>query len=534
MNDHLSILVCHNLALEAATAIQREQLLDVTLATFPTDYCAVDRSWESLAAHIPPANSPHDRVVVLGGNCLARLGPPPPGFGHCEVRCLEQCCQFFVGAEVLEQSIREGAYTLTPGWLARWRAYVRKWGFDSPLAREFFEESATRLQLLDTEVTRRSQQQLAEFAEFVDRDSTTLKVGLDYFRLYLSKLAADWRAQNERRETQALANRASRQSADYAMAFDLIARMAGISSEAEVVELVLELATMLFAPAQATLATVENNTLLHVRGYPDAGDSQWDAMQRALAANGQAEWLEDERGFCVRIIHRDQTLGILQATEFAFPEYRQDYLNIALVIAKVCGLAISNARIYRALGETVGELETEIDKTKAAERHLRHLSTHDVLTGLYNRTFFEAELARLERSRQFPITLMVADVNNLKPVNDRLGHAAGDRLLQDVARILKSTFRADEIVARIGGDEFVVILPETDVQTASKLNSRIREALAAYPEADEFTVSIALGWATAEIGESLAEILRLADRRMYEDKLTLKRDAWGVLGSRRP
>jgi diguanylate cyclase (GGDEF)-like protein len=523
MNDHLSILVCHNLALEAAIALRREGLSDVGLTTFPPEYCAAEQSWERLAPHIPPANAPHDRVYVLGGHCLARLGAPPPRFGHCEVRCLEQCCQFFVGAEVLEASNRTGAYTLTPGWLARWRDYVQKWGFDSTLAREFFKESATRLQLVDTEVTRHSQQQLEEFAEFVALDFKTLPVGLDYFCLYLSKLAAGWRAANEQRATLALANRASRQSADYAMAFDLIGRMAGIMSEDKVVEQVLELAAMLFAPEQALFATVEDGAVQFLQGFPAHDAAERAALQAALAAEGEAEWIEAERGFRVRCVHRDQTLGILHVVGFAFPEYKQDYLNIALVIAKVCGLAISNARIYQALGATVGELETEIDKTKVVERHLRHLSTHDFLTGLYNRTFFEEELARLGRSRQFPITIMMADVNDLKPVNDRYGHPAGDRLLQDVAQILQSAFRADEIVARIGGDEFAVILPSTDSWSVPRIEHRVRRAIAAYVAAEGFTLSLALGSATADEGEALTEIFKLADQRMYEDKQATKR-----------
>ena len=180
-------------------------------------------------------------------------------------------------------------------------------------------------------------------------------------------------------------------------------------------------------------------------------------------------------------------------------------------------------RIYQAQSETAGELETEIDKTEMVERHLRHLSTHDVLTGLYNRTFFEEELARLGRSRQFPITLMVADVKDLKSVNDSYGRAAGDQLLQDAAHILQSTFRADEIVARIGGDELAVILPNTDSWMIAKIEGRVRRAVAAYVAAGDFTLSIAMGSATAEQGESLAEILKLADQRMYHDKQAMKR-----------
>lgn len=328
---------------------------------------------------------------------------------------------------------------------------------------------------------------------------------------------------DERRATLELANRASRHSADYAVTFDLIGRMAGIMSEEQVVQQVLELVTMLFAPARAVFATVEDGDIRHIRGYPADEGSRWDAMRGALALEGEAEWIEGESGFRVRIVHRDQTLGILQAAGFAVPENKQDYLNIALVIAKVCGLAISYARIYQALGETVGDLEIESDKTTVVERHLRHLSTHDVLTGLYNRTFFDEELSRLWRSRQYPISLMVADVKDLKSVNDSHGHAAGDQLLQDAAQILQSTFRADEIVARIGGDEFAVLLPNTDSWTMAKIEGRVRKALAAYIAGGDFALSIALGSATAERGESLAGILRLADQRMSSDKQAIQR-----------
>jgi diguanylate cyclase (GGDEF)-like protein len=312
-------------------------------------------------------------------------------------------------------------------------------------------------------------------------------------------------------------------SADQAAALDLIGTLAGLTSEEQIVQQTLDAVKRLCSPVQVVFAAVENDTVRQVWSDPADDDAGQNAMPAALVWEEAAEALEVAGGFRVRIVHRAQTLGVLHVAGFAFPEHKQDYLRTTLVIAKVCGLALSNARVYHALGETLGELETEIDKTKVVERHLRHLSTHDFLTGLYNRTFFEAELARLGRSRQFPITIMIADVNDLKPVNDRYGHPAGDRLLQDVAQILQSVFRADEIVARIGGDEFAVILPNTDSWPVPRIEHRVRRAIAAYVAGEGFTLSLALGSATADVGESLAEIFKLADQRMYEDKKAIKR-----------
>jgi PAS domain S-box-containing protein len=101
----------------------------------------------------------------------------------------------------------------------------------------------------------------------------------------------------------------------------------------------------------------------------------------------------------------------------------------------------------------------DITERKKAEERLRYMSTHDTLTGFYNRTFFEEELQRLATQRIVPVSVIMVDVDGLKEVNDTLGHAAGDKVLRQTASVLLSVFRAEDIVARIGGDEFVVILP---------------------------------------------------------------------------
>jgi len=160
----------------------------------------------------------------------------------------------------------------------------------------------------------------------------------------------------------------------------------------------------------------------------------------------------------------------------------------------------------------------DLSARKQIEDQLRYQSTHDVLTGLYNRTFFEEELARLERSREFPISIIVADVDGLKMTNDTLGHAAGDRLLQEAANLLQSVFRAGDMLARIGGDEFSALLPNTDVFTAEQVVTRIKESLAGHNSAGKIPpVRLSLGVATAERG-NLIGTFTLADQRMYADK----------------
>jgi diguanylate cyclase (GGDEF)-like protein/PAS domain S-box-containing protein len=165
----------------------------------------------------------------------------------------------------------------------------------------------------------------------------------------------------------------------------------------------------------------------------------------------------------------------------------------------------------------------DITERKQAEEQLRYLSTHDQLTGLCNRTFFEEWATRLEHSRLFPVSAIMLDMDGLKLINDTHGHAMGDALLQHLALMLTKCFRAEDIIARIGGDEFAVWLPETDEATATQMITRVHNSLAkesacqpAYP------LKVSMGAATALQPGSLREILKLADARMYQAKHAAK------------
>lgn len=172
--------------------------------------------------------------------------------------------------------------------------------------------------------------------------------------------------------------------------------------------------------------------------------------------------------------------------------------------------------IFKESGVIIGMISIAHDITsrKELEVKLRHDSTHDTLTGLYNRAFFDEELERFAHSRMFPLSIVMADVNGLKTVNDALGHDAGDKLIQLAARIILRAFRSEDIVARIGGDEFAVLLPEAGERIAEEAVLRIKNS----PEFISGKISIAFGIASAEDKEQLAAAMKLSDERMYDDK----------------
>lgn len=184
--------------------------------------------------------------------------------------------------------------------------------------------------------------------------------------------------------------------------------------------------------------------------------------------------------------------------------------------------------IFEEEGEKITgivEFVRDITEQKKREREIKYLLYRDSLTELYNRRFFEEEMKRLDTRRQLPISIIMADVNGLKIINDSYGHDTGDQLLRKAAEILKNTVREEDILARQGGDEFAVLLPKTSQKEVQLVVSRIKNEIAAADQ-DEIPLSIALGEATkTELDQELTEVLKKADNRMYQNKLSVSRSS---------
>ncbi len=185
-----------------------------------------------------------------------------------------------------------------------------------------------------------------------------------------------------------------------------------------------------------------------------------------------------------------------------------------------------STRLHKKDGLPVAVQGTARDVTerKQIEDRLRHFSMHDAITGLYNRAYFNEEMQRMSSGRHLPVGLIICDLDGLKLVNDYLGHDVGDKMLVTAARLIEDCFRQEDTVARVGGDEFGIILPESPVGIVSMAADRILEAVEAYNKSlPRIPLSISVGWSVlSDLKVSMNELFKNADNHMYQSKYTDK------------
>lgn len=164
-------------------------------------------------------------------------------------------------------------------------------------------------------------------------------------------------------------------------------------------------------------------------------------------------------------------------------------------------------------------IDTDITIRKKAQDELRYMSEHDPLTNLYNRSYFEREISRLDQEKERMVGLIICDVDGLKAVNDNWGHEAGDKLLIQCSLILKACF-PHHTIARIGGDEFAVIMENSMFEEVASAVTGINRALLIYNRSQsKMPVSLSVGWSVRSQGCSrMHEVFREADNRMYAGK----------------
>lgn len=185
--------------------------------------------------------------------------------------------------------------------------------------------------------------------------------------------------------------------------------------------------------------------------------------------------------------------------------------------------------------EVIG-ISRDVTERKINDDEIRYLSYHDQLTGLYNRRYFEIEIERLDTLRNHPISVITIDINGLKMTNDVFGHNAGDELIKQAAKTLNLACREDEIIVRLGGDEFLILLPKTNEAECKLIVNRIQEIIRKDKD-NQYLLSLSVGYGIKHtVDNQIKDIINQADQFMYQKKLVEseihKRQLLGIIMKR--
>ncbi|MEI6601915.1 MAG: HD domain-containing phosphohydrolase [Clostridia bacterium] len=263
------------------------------------------------------------------------------------------------------------------------------------------------------------------------------------------------------------------------------------------------------------LNTVKNKftyispSIFYLRGYTSE-EAIDERLEDALVPDSLAKINEDLKKYIPAFIENPVS------NDFYISEIQQPHKNGDIIWVEVSAKLRLN---QEGEIEVVG-VSRNIDARKRAEKEIQRLSNNDQLTGVKNRKFYDESLIEFNQEEYLPLSLIMVDVNGLKLTNDAFGHKSGDLLLEMVARVLKKECRPEDVVARIGGDEFIILLPKTTYDYASKIIRRVHEYCAGQ-KINNIPLSVSIGYAIKELpSDEMKEVFKRAEDEMYRNKLS--------------
>jgi len=270
---------------------------------------------------------------------------------------------------------------------------------------------------------------------------------LESLEYMLKSMVSEWRLHKKSEKYKEPLLEAQAQCAEYSAIFDLMGKIAIHSNKRDTIEKVKEIFLHIF---RAQRFKYWNHDLKYKNMSKDMIEFLEDEDKEFVL-------IRDENRFLIKISWDKKLYGILDAGEFLFPKYIDKYLNFAIEIGKICGLILSNNHQY--------------EKILNSEKELHYLSYHDALTGLFNRAYINNFLSK--QSQDVQLCVFMFDIDKLKVVNDNYGYLEGDKIILNTAELLKKCFREEDVLARIGGDEFMAIVSESEKDNLTNIENRI-------------------------------------------------------------
>lgn len=497
--DKLNFFVCENFAPEFQKIIQDEGFSFIKIKSYKS--LCLDKSKKILAKELieNSLEKGEGGIVVCGKNCeFSNLVQKNSSF---EVFYTDYCLESLANKKIIDYISSKGGYIVTLGWLNNWKQNIENLGFDQQGARNFYKDFSKELVFFDSGIDKDYEQKLKDLSEYLDLPYFSIDVDLEPLRILIKTTVNQWKLNQTSIQDKKQIAELQEQCAQYFTIFDLLGKITNITNKRDAIEKIKEIFIMVLGAQNFHFFNTES----------DIFDTE--AQLKAFFENKNENFLfQKEQGtFYIKIQNNNKVFGMIKAGDFQFPQYIDRYLNFAIDISSVCALVLSNIEQY--------------EKILKSEQALQYLSYHDSLTSLFNRTYINELISKNQAERY--LSVFFFDIDKLKYVNDTFGHAEGDELIKGMAEVLKKCFRESDILARIGGDEFVAILPDCDLKMAEMFRTRIDEIIEKAnnnQRSEHLKISVSIGFVgTENKTDTIEALMKKADELMYIDKLGKKR-----------
>ena len=329
------------MAAEISQVLQTGNYSDVKLLTHATSCVGSQVNNERIFSLISGEEAAYSKILFLVSACHARNKEDFSLYPKIKLITLEQCFELILNKEIIYHFIQQGYYIITNGWLRNYEHHITEWGFHDRSAKVFFRESLRKILFLDTGIDKEYLTKLKAVSEYMGLAYEIFPVGLSHCRNFIEAEVSTWRAEVERTSINEKLARSAKENADYFFMFQQLKKLVDYTNETSIINEIFSLLNVLFAPQQIGFQTVHNSQEV---------STSW--------MNGQGTNIPKtpEDFLAIEIAHQNEVLGVFEIYGIRFPQYIDQYRNAGIVISKICGVAITNARKYQVIQEQKEQL----------------------------------------------------------------------------------------------------------------------------------------------------------------------------------
>ncbi len=497
--NKLDLFVCENYLPEFQICAEQEGYEDVSVRAFPC--MCENKSMITQTADLfeSSQHSGNDILVHCGAYCDAI--PLIPSGKRNNAYKSTYCSGHLASQGILDYIFEKRGFIVGSGWLKNWRRHLTNQGFDQQTAKQFYSEICDEFVFFQSDAYPEAECELSDLSHYLEIPYYIIPIDLEQTKYLLRAIVYEWKLHTKGDEWSEFRVQMQARSAEYSTVLDLLGKLSTFNNKRDAIGKIKEIFLMVMGAQEFRYCSADQE------GLHESAESE------EVECNGEITYKlsKEKNKFCIKIKHNEKEYGCLHVGGFLFPQHIEQYLNFAIEIARICGLVLSNIEQY----------ETIIRSEKA----YAYLSYHDALTGLSNRAFVNSVLNEYQSVPS--VVVFSFDIDGLKHTNDTYGHAEGDKLICNFANVLKKCFRDGDVIARMGGDEFIAIAPYCDSLAAELIEQRIREAIRVFnanKEEPHVNIGVSLGFAVSTNNQyTLEELMKAADVLMYAEKKS-KRD----------